>query len=103
MARSGKKARRTFAKAHDAAAQQYGEGEKAMRTAWAALERTHEKVGDRWRKKPPGGAIDETATKQHLYGVARELGIKGRSAMSKKMLVEAITAENESRTAKARS
>lgn len=103
VARSGKKARRTFAKAHDAAAKQYGEGERAMRTAWAALEQTHQKVGDRWRKKPPGGGIDETASKKQLYDVARELDISGRASMSKAELIEAITAENDRRTAKARS
>jgi hypothetical protein len=103
VARSGKKARRTFAKAHDAATKRYGEGEQAMRTAWAALEQTHEKVGDRWRKKPPGGGIDERATKKHLYEVARELDISGRSSMSKAELVDAITAENDRRTTQARS
>jgi hypothetical protein len=103
VARSGKKARRTLAKAHDAAAEQYGDGERAMRTAWAALEQTHEKVGDRWRKKPPGGGIDPTASRKHLYQVARELDIPGRSSMSKAELVDAITAENDRRTAQARS
>lgn len=103
VARSGKKARRTFAKAHDAAAKRYGKGEQAMRTAWAALEQTHEKVGDRWRKKPPGGGIDKTATKKHLYEVARELDIPGRASMSKAELIDAITAENDRRTAQARS
>ena len=103
VARSGKKARRTFATAHDAAAKTYGEGEQAMRTAWAALEQTHEKVGDRWRKKPPGVTIDETATKKHLYEVARELDISGRASMSKAELIDAITAENDRRNAQARS
>jgi hypothetical protein len=103
VARSGKKARRTFATAHDAAAEQYGEGERAMRTAWAALENSHEKVGDRWRKKPPRGGIDQTASKKHLYQVARELAIPGRSSMSKAQLVDAITAENDRRSTNARS
>jgi hypothetical protein len=35
VARSGKKAQRTFAKAHDAAQREYGDGERAMRTAWS--------------------------------------------------------------------
>lgn len=119
VARSGKKARRTFAKAHDAAAKQYGEGEQAMRTAWAALKHTHEKVGKRWTKKPePGpsdaqaaggkhtdrptaGGVDANATKKHLYEVAQQLDIKGRSSMSKQQLVDAIDAENQRRTAQA--
>ena len=120
VARSGKKAKRTFAKAHDAAAAEYGEGERAMRTAWSALKHTHEKVGDRWERKDKAGPSDDqakggkstrretaggvnaTATKKHLYGVARELGIKGRSTMSKSELVKAIVKENDRRTAKAR-
>ena len=44
--RSGKKAQRTFAKAHDSAVETYGEGERANRTAFSALKHTHEKVGD---------------------------------------------------------
>ncbi len=103
VARSGKKARRTFAAAHDAAAQEYGEGEQAMRTAWAALEQTHEKVGDRWRKKPSSGGVDETATKKQLYDIARELDIPGRSTMSKAELVDAIATENQRLKAAARS
>ncbi len=43
LKRSGSKAQRTFAKAHDAAVEQYGEGERAHRTAMAALKHTHEK------------------------------------------------------------
>ncbi|HEV8055104.1 MAG TPA: ChaB family protein, partial [Nocardioidaceae bacterium] len=43
VARSGKKARRTFAKAHDSAVDSYGEGERANRTAYSALKHTHEK------------------------------------------------------------
>ena len=48
---SGKKAQRTFAKAHDAAAEEYGEGERAHRVAYTALKHKFEKVGDRWEKK----------------------------------------------------
>lgn len=121
VARSSKKAQRTFAKAHDSAVKEYGEGERAMRTAWSALKHTHEKVGDRWRRKDgsgpsdaqaeggkgtrrgTAGGVDANATKAHLYKVATKLGIKGRSAMSKKELVNAIRKENDRRTAKARS
>ena len=55
LKRSGRKAQRTFAKAHDAAAEQYGEGERAHRTAMAALKHTHEKRGDRWVQKDEAG------------------------------------------------
>jgi cation transport regulator ChaB len=120
VARSSKKAQRTFAKAHDAAAKQYGEGERAMRTAWSALKHTYEKVGDRWKRKDKAGpsddqakggkstdretagGVDANATKEHLYKTAKELGIKGRSTMSKKELVKAIQKENDRRTAASR-
>jgi cation transport regulator ChaB len=113
LKRSGPKAQRTFAKAHDAAAEQYGEGERAHRTAMASLKRTHEKRGDRWvQKDRPGpsdprskktttqkrrgegetfGGVDvEQNTKQELYERARRLGVEGRSTMSKRDLARAI-------------
>jgi cation transport regulator ChaB len=113
LKRSGRKAQRTFAKAHDAAAEQYGEGERAHRTAMAALKHTHEKRGDRWVPQPePGpsdprskkttaqkrhgegetfGGVDvEQNTKQELYDRARRLGVEGRSKMSKPELARAI-------------
>ncbi len=120
VARSGKKARRTFAKAHDSAVDEYGEGERAMRTAWSALKHTHEKVGDHWERKDrkgpsdaqakggkntnrkTAGGVDANATKKHLYKVAKELDIDGRSKMSKNGLVKAIQKENDKRTRKAR-
>ncbi len=120
VARSGKKARRTFAKAHDSAVDEYGEGERAMRTAWSALKHTHEKVGDHWERKDKkgpsdaqakggkntnrktAGGVDANATKKHLYKVAKELDIDGRSKMSKNGLVKAIQKENDKRTRKAR-
>ena len=113
LKRSSGKAQRTFAKAHDAAVEQYGEGERAHRTAMAALKRTHEKVGDRWVQKPePGpsdprskkttaqkrrgegetfGGVDvEHNTREQLYERARRLGVEGRSKMSKRQLARAI-------------
>src|SRR5437016_6220093 len=102
LQRSSRKAQRTFAKAHDAAVEQYGEGERAHRTAMAALKRSYEKVGDRWvpkdgkgpsdprSKKTTGqkrrgegatyGGVDvEGNSKQELYQRAKRLGIEGRS------------------------
>jgi cation transport regulator ChaB len=113
LKRSGSKAQRTFAKVHDAAAEQYGEGERAHRTAMAALKHTHEKRGDRWVQKEEYGPSDprskktteqkrrgegetfggvdvEQNTKQELYERARRLGVAGRSAMSKHDLARAI-------------
>jgi len=113
LKRSGSKAQRTFAKTHDAAVEQYGEGERAHRTAMASLKHTHEKRGDRWvQKDRPGpsdprskkttaqkrrgegetfGGVDvEQNTKQELYERARRLGVEGRSTMSKRDLARAI-------------
>jgi len=111
--RSPAKAQRTFAKVHDAAAEQYGEGERAHRTAFAALKHSFEKVGDHWEAKDEKGPSDPRATKstaqkrrgvgetfggvdyyghtkQELYDRARELGVEGRSKMSKEELARAI-------------
>ena len=112
--RSGRKAQRTWSKAHDAAVQTYGEGERAHRTAFSALKHTHEKIGDHWEPKDeygpsderaerggpdPGGrsagGVDASASKQHLYDNARRLGIKGRSKMSKDELVQALQRAND--------
>lgn len=120
LVRSDAKAQRTFAKAHDAAAQEYGEGERAHRVAYAALKHTHEKVGDHWEPKAQAGPSDERAaggrrtrartaggvdaraSKEHLYDVAARLDIRGRSRMTKAQLVDAIGKENDRRTRRAR-
>ncbi len=108
--RSTKGAQETFAKAHDAAAEQYGDGERAHRTAYAALKHSYEKVGDHWERKekgrrgpsdrqaaggkdtdyPTAGGVDTNASKQHLYELAKKLDIKGRSTMTKRQLVNAL-------------
>jgi len=111
LKRSNAKAQRTFAKAHDSAAESYGEGERAHRTAYSALKHTHEKVGDHWEPKDRKGPSDPRAsnprareghgktfggvdyagnTKQELYERAKGLGVRGRSRMSKEELAEAI-------------
>jgi hypothetical protein len=41
------------------------------------------------------GGVDANASKKHLLGVARELGISGRSTMTKPQLVDAIRKANE--------
>ncbi len=113
LKRSPAKAQRQFAATHDAAAEQYGEGERAHRTAFASLKHNFEKVGDHWEAKDePGpsdprskqttankrrgrgetyGGVDaEGNTKQELYDRAKRLGIDGRSTMSKAELARAI-------------
>ncbi|MCW2509549.1 MAG: chaB [Modestobacter sp.] len=120
LQRSDEKAQRTFAKAHDAAADEYGDEQRANRVAWAAVKHTHEKVGDHWEPKDhkgpsdpqaEGGAdtdretkggVDANATKDHLMDVARELDVSGRSSMTKDELVEAIQKANDKATRDAR-
>ncbi|MCX5521696.1 ChaB family protein [Streptomyces bobili] len=118
LERSSRDAQRTWIKAHDSAVDQYGEGERAHRVAYAALKHTHEKVGDHWERKEGGrkgpsdpqsarprqqrGGVDEQATKEHLYDLARQLDIDGRSRMSKPELLDAIRKANRSRTRESR-
>ncbi len=113
LQRSNAKAQRTFSKAHDAAADEYGSEQRAHRVAYAALKHSFEKVGDRWlpkKKKGPsdkraerGGlnnpvpsaeGVDADASKKHLLDVARRLDIPGRSTMDKSELVDAIKKHN---------
>jgi cation transport regulator ChaB len=103
VARSGKKARATFAHAYDSAMDEYGEADRARRVAWSALEQTHEKVGDRWKKKPKDEAgVSTDSSKAHLYKLAQQLDIDGRSTMSKRQLVSAIHKANKKATSQAR-
>jgi cation transport regulator ChaB len=113
LRRSNAKAQRTFAKAHDAGADQYGSESRAHRVAYSALKRSFEKFGDRWlpkKKKGPSDAraergglhnpipseegVDANASKKHLLDVARRLDIPGRSTMDKSDLVDAIKKHN---------
>jgi cation transport regulator ChaB len=113
--RSPAKARRTYAKAHDSAVEEYGEGERAHRTALAALKHSFQKVGDHWEPKGRKGPSDRQAAKsgpaarrggrrgstaggvdelgssrEELYERAKRLGVKGRSSMNKAELARAI-------------
>jgi cation transport regulator ChaB len=121
--RSDAKAQRTFAKAHDSAVKEYGEGQRAHRVAYGALKHTHEKVGDHWEPKDKGakgpsdaqseggrdtsresaGGVDANASKKHLYDLAKDMDIPGRSQMSKDELVQALQKANNRATANARS
>ncbi|WP_370617866.1 ChaB family protein [Mumia sp. Pv 4-285] len=120
VARSSAKAQRTFAKAHDAAAEEYGDGARAHQVAYAALKHSFEKVGDRWEPKerrgpsdaqakggrgtdrPTAGGVDASASKEHLYALAKRLDVPGRSRMTKAELVDALQHANERATAEAR-
>ena len=61
LKRSPRKAQETWVKAHDAAVQEYGEGERSHRTAFAALKHSFEKVGDHWEPKQEKGPSDPQA------------------------------------------
>jgi cation transport regulator ChaB len=118
--RSDKHAQALWSKTHDSAVESYGEGERAHRTAFAALKHEYEKVGDHWERKAENGPSDEkaegtvgssgqtaggvdaNATKEHLLDVAKRLDVSGRSRMTKDELVEAIQKENDRRTRRAR-
>ena len=121
LQKSPVKAQETFAKAHDAAAEQYGDEGQAYRVAFSAVKHSFEKVGDRWEAKDETGPSDErarigglsdegeaaegvnaNATKKHLMDVARRLDVPGRSTMAKDELVEAIMLANRRISAKRR-
>jgi cation transport regulator ChaB len=113
LKRSPAKAQRTFEKAHDSAVETYGEGERAHRTAFAAVKHSFEKVGDHWEEKDHKGPSDPQAarggasarrgegktfggvdvlghSRQELQERARSLGVRGASRMTKEQLAEAI-------------
>ena len=123
LERSSEKAQRTWVKTHDAAVEEYGEGERAHRTAFAAVKHSFEKVGDHWEEKEEkgpsdqqaersGGAarrggetaegVDANATKAHLLELAQRLDVRGRSRMTKSELVEAIRKANAAATRRSR-
>jgi hypothetical protein len=126
LERSSEKAQETWLATHDAAVEQYGEGERAHRTAFASLKHSFEKVGDHWEEKAEkgpsdpqaarrgaearahlddgdsAGGVDANASKSHLYDIAKRLDVRGRSGMSKDELVEAIQRANDRATAAAR-
>ena len=121
LQKSDAKAQRTFAKAHDAAVKEYGEGQRAHRVAYSALKHSYEKVGDHWEPKSKKGpsdqrarsggpnakgktaeGVDANSSKKHLIEVARRLDISGRSTMSKDELVSAIKKANRRASARGR-
>jgi hypothetical protein len=78
LKRSPKKAQETWLKTHDSAVEQYGDGERAHRTAFKSLKNSFEKV-DHYGH-----------TRAELYDRAKALGIEGRSKMDKLELAREI-------------
>jgi cation transport regulator ChaB len=118
LKRSPAKAQRTWAKTHDSAVKEYGEGERAHRTAFSAVKHSFEKVDDHWEPKDHRGPSDEQAakggrearerpakthggvdvrgnTKKELMGRAARLGVRGRSSMTKEQLADAIARKQD--------
>ncbi|MGC1214021.1 MAG: ChaB family protein [Micromonospora sp.] len=124
VGRSDDKAVRTYKKTLESAEETYGDGERAHRTAFAALKHTHEKVGDHWEPKEHRGPSDEqaelgtpasaerrrataqgvdaNASKGHLDEVARKVGIGNPQDLTKDDVVRAIEKANARATARAR-
>jgi hypothetical protein len=124
VARSDDKAVRTYKKTLESAEETYGDGERAHRTAFAALKHSHEKVGDHWepkerlgpsdeqaaqgapqsvaQRRPTAGGVDANASKGHLDDVARRLGIDRPEDLAKADLVREINRANRRATAEAR-
>lgn len=121
LQKSDAKAQRTFAETHDSAEDQYGDGARAHRVAFAALKHSYEKVGDHWEPKDEKGpsdsraesggphpkgesaeGVDANASKKHLMDIARRLDVSGRSTMNKDELVTAIQKANRRESAKNR-
>jgi cation transport regulator ChaB len=110
--RSDEHAQEIYIKAHDSAVESYGEGERAHRTAYAALKHSYKKEGDHWVAKEHKGPSDPQAAqgygdkpkrtgggkevpleewpKDSLYQRAKQLDISGRGHMKKSELIAAI-------------
>lgn len=92
----------------------YQDEGRASAAAYASLKHSYEKVGDHWERKekrgpsderaeqggpnPKGksaGGVDANASKEHLLHLARRLGVKGRSTMTKAELVDALQQAND--------
>ena len=117
--RSPKHAQDTYAETLDSAIEQYGDGERAHRTALSSLKHSFEKVGDHWEPKerrgpsdaqaaggvdtdrPTAAGVDANASKKHLLEIAKRLDVRGRSRMTKPELVEAIQKANGAASRKA--
>lgn len=113
LRRSPTKAQRTYAETLASAEEQYGEGERAHRTAFASLKHTFQKVDDHWERKKAKGPSDPRSARggdPHRRGAgesfggvdfygssvaelrerAGRLGISGRWRMRKAELARAI-------------
>ncbi|MFI7218021.1 ChaB family protein [Micromonospora maritima] len=124
IARSDDKAVRTYKETLESAEETYGDGERAHRTAYAALKHTHEKVGDHWEPKEHRGpsdaqaaqgapesvrgrretaqGVDANASREHLDEVAHRVGVAEPEKLDRDDEVRAIEKANARATARAR-
>ena len=113
LERSPKKEQHTYEKTLDSAHEEYGDEERAHRTAWAAVKNLAEKKGDHWELKDRTGPSDprskksqqekregkgetfggidvEGNTREELMERAKKVGVKGYSHMRKAELAKAL-------------
>jgi cation transport regulator ChaB len=113
LRRSPGKVQRTYEKALDSAHDEYGDEQRAHRTAWGAVKNVAEKKGDHWEQKERTGPSDprskksqkekrqgkgetyggvdvEGNSKKDLVERAKKAGVKGYSSMNKKELAKAL-------------
>ncbi|HSD81891.1 MAG TPA: ChaB family protein [Solirubrobacteraceae bacterium] len=119
LQRSPKKVQRTYEETLDSAHRTYeGDEQRAHRTAYAAVKHIAEKRGDHWELKDEPGPSDAQAaqggraarerpkrthggvdakgnTKEALYARAKDLGVRGRSGMTKDELADAIARKQD--------
>jgi cation transport regulator ChaB len=113
LRRSPAKVQRTYEKTLDSAHEEYGDEQRAHRTAWGAVKNVAEKKGDHWERKdstgpsdphskePQGrkqrgegesfGGVDvEGNTRADLAERAKKAGVTGYSTMTKAELGHAL-------------
>ena len=113
LKRSPDKVQRTYEKTLDHAHEEYGDEQRAHRTAWGSVKTRAEKKGDHWELKGEKGPSDsrskqshgakrrgagsthggvdvEGNTKQELVDRAKKAGVKGYSRMNKSELADAL-------------
>lgn len=113
LRRSPAKVQRTYEKTLDSAHEEYGDEQRAHRTAWGAVKNVAEKKGDHWEQKdstgpsdphskePQGrkqrgegesfGGVDvEGNTRAELAERAKKAGVTGYSKMTKAELGHAL-------------
>jgi len=114
LKRSPDKVQRTYEKTLDHAHEEYGDEQRAHRTAWGSVKNIAEKKGDHWEPKGHSGPSDERSkkpaaakrrgegkthggvdvegnTKAELMERAKRAGIKGRASMNKSELADALS------------